>query len=51
LITSGAHVLLPPRAMTSAPGLPPGTACMTPPARRQLQPSSEMNIGSPFPVA
>ena len=38
---SGAHVLLPPRAMTSGPGLPPGTACITEPARCHVQPSSD----------
>jgi hypothetical protein len=37
--------------MTSGPGLPPATAAITPPARRHLQPSSEIDIGSPLPVA
>jgi hypothetical protein len=48
---SGAHVLLPPRAMTSGPGFRPGTAWNTLPARRHVHPSSDENIGRPPPVA
>ena len=50
-MTSGAQLLLPPRAMTSGPGRPPGTACITEPARRHVHPSSDTNAGSPLPVA
>ena len=34
--------------MTSGPGLPPGTACMRPPARRHVQPSSETRHEPPL---
>ncbi len=49
-ITSGAQVLLPPRAMTSGPGRPPGSACIKVPARRHVHPSSETKMGRPAPV-
>ena len=49
-MTSGAQVLFPPRASTSAPALPPGTADMSDPERRHAQPSSEMRMGRPLPV-